>query len=229
MRRVFHRPCLLTINGRFIGTNIRLIPGIPPQHYDGLTIRPIRNFLGLKLRDLGIHLCLYNRGSYKITVSFGKFFFAIFSQLEEVTECLLDLMECFYNGHIDSATCKITQFVSVLRCIYDVPRHFKFNYQTFLMNKCSNTKQNKFKTCIQGLTFTHQPNWLEHEKGVSSLFLTISDDLVQRKMGAVKIYNNLKTVIFSYSITDLPILSSSIPQFIRSHLIPSEVLGNKSN
>jgi hypothetical protein len=210
-----HSLTLLTVNGR-CSKPMQLHPIQSVQLIAEHKIRRVRNFVALKLRDLGIDIMVYARGGFKVTIKNTVYVKDIVFRFELFLEKIVDILEIFYRCPIARVTVKVSQLATVLRYPFVTPEGFVLTYQHLLAGR--ELRQNKLQYLCQTHLFVHTVNWVGLEEGVSSFYFKIRDS-AGVNLGDFKVYNNLKIILFTYNINQLPMLPILVTDFVQNVLL----------
>lgn len=158
--------------------------------------RQIRNFLSFNLKQFGICVNLYTRGQFKITIQASWFTPYVLKNLEKVLLVLTRIMEIFYQRKITKPTVKITQIACMIHHRFKIPPNFKINYERLI--NCRPVVKNIITFYIEDYKIEHLINWCGLESGMSSYYFKVSRKNSESAICGIKLYNNLKVVIFYY-------------------------------
>lgn len=209
---------LITVNGRCInnkGKNFTLTGKTNQLLKKEYNLRRVRNFLLLKLQDLGVNLCIYSRGAFKWTLSPTKRTFSIIKHFEQVSSRLVEIVDSFYSESVEETEAKITQ-IAIL--ITGIKTEKKITYEHLITR--NQWKNDKAEWDVNGIRYEHTINHVTLENGNSNYYFPIQKK--GKKVGGLKLYNNAKAVLFIFELENLQELSTSAKKFIKGIAIKQE-------
>lgn len=204
------RLSLLTLNGRCrsVKKKIQLYNISDSDLISKYGVKTVRNFLTFKIGKLGIHTFIYSRGGFKITLSANRYCQKIIQNIDFVISSIVKILEVFYHTHIDKVSVKVTQIAILIRSGIIPQTKLTYNRLSDLFP----IERNCITVILDNFKLVHEINHMCLEEGTSSYYFTITEK--NKKKGGLKIYNNLKCVLYSFRIRYVEILSETVHRFV---------------
>lgn len=203
---------LLTFNGMCEHRTLNIHPILNQKLKDVYQIKMVKNFMTFSIKKLGINVLVYARGGFKITIANSLYINNIISGLDKTMNYIINVLELFYRTTIVNVTINLTQLAFTIKTEEEEKR--KISYSTLLEKK----QLNEVCCEIDEFKFVHIINWMILEDGNSNYYFSIYHKL--KKIGGLKLYNNLKTVLFMNDTNYLDELETLVSKFIKKLVGP---------
>ena len=208
---------LLTINGSCGNGKLKLMKYKNIDLYPHYKLRRVRNFVTFNLKTMGLCVNLYSKGCFKVTVKASNYSNYVLTNINYVLNSLVDIMELFYQTDIKDVTARITQLACMVQHKFKTPTNFnKLSYEQLI--SCRDEKKNKVVFYCENYKFEHEINWEGLENGMSNYYFKVSQRDCEVNLFGVKLYNNLKLLIFyykSFEVNFAPIAILMVDQLLQ--------------
>lgn len=196
--------CLVTLNGKCSNQDGKMMKmwrdNVCKSEYGTFRIKNVRNFTTVELPKLKIFLCIYSRGSFKITLSQSNYFKIIINHIERVLEWLYQIIETFFSGNITKIETKITQLAITSGYLDSISEKLSYD----LLAKKFPVKNNQITISVNKHNLIHTINWMNFECcGSSSFYFSVIDTNQKKSIGGIKLFNNMKMIIFIHQINQI--------------------------
>lgn len=203
--RALKNICLITINGKRNHTSNFIGLRLPPKTTTHFCMKKVRNFITIDLIKLGIFICAYAQGCFKITLSQSINFKNILLKIEFVISKITEILDLLYlpatlSQNIDA---KISQIALTVVPEGKLPSKTRLSYQ--LLTKIFHLNNNEIHITIGTHKLVHIVNWMTYEDcGSSSFYFKIISHNSTNKnkhIAGLKLFNNTKMMVFIHDMS----------------------------
>lgn len=173
-------------------------------------IRRIKNYLLLHFRPLSLHLWIYARGGFKLTIGTSKHTKRLLTDLDRTMDKVSRILEQFF---IDRATRRYDVGITQLLVSFHPAQtpNCKLTYP-LLVSKLRPVNNRLSYQVSQGLEISHIVNPYVVENGPSSFSFSLMSN--GERLADIRLFNNFKGLAFLCKIEDFPTVSTAFEQFV---------------
>lgn len=171
-------------------------------------IRRVKNYTLIQLESVALHLWVYSRGGFRLTIGKSDHACKLIDNIEQTVDSVVDILKKIYIGPMTHYKVRISQLL-ISYHPEKIPS-FKLTY-SYLLSRMTSV-HNRIVYHNQGFEVSHVIDLYQVECGAGSFIFTITQG--SERVANLRLFNNFKGLVFLYSMRYIQQVCKVLEKFV---------------